>query len=142
MDTTAGPASPLTFERFRIVELYAELLHCSNMAVLNRPFETGPSYDVDGRLVGGLAGLDLLSTALSTSDGNDAVTGSPPSSTAAVGGRETDAATAAEPTPGSVPDDPSTSNPSPAPPGDLLKRQFIDQGILTTLLVSDLARRQ
>lgn len=31
------PAPTLTFERFRITELLAELLHCSNMALLNRP---------------------------------------------------------------------------------------------------------
>lgn len=68
MPTTAGAAAPLTLERFRIIELYAELLHCSNMAILNRPNGTGPSYDDDGRLVGGLSGLDDLSVALSASE--------------------------------------------------------------------------
>ena len=51
---------PLTFERFRICELYAELLHCSNMAILNRPAHRGdesstpaPSYDsISGRITG------------------------------------------------------------------------------------------
>ena len=33
--TTFGSIEPLGFERFRICELYAELLHCSNMALLN-----------------------------------------------------------------------------------------------------------
>jgi SIT4 phosphatase-associated protein len=35
--TTFGHIEPLGFERFRICELYAELLHCSNMALLNDP---------------------------------------------------------------------------------------------------------
>ena len=35
--TTFGEIEPLGFERFRICELYAELLHCSNMALLNDP---------------------------------------------------------------------------------------------------------
>jgi SIT4 phosphatase-associated protein len=35
--TTFGPIEPLGFERFRICELYAELLHCSNMILLNDP---------------------------------------------------------------------------------------------------------
>ena len=34
--TTVGALAPLTFERYRICELYAELLHCSNMSLLNR----------------------------------------------------------------------------------------------------------
>jgi SIT4 phosphatase-associated protein len=33
--TTFGQIEPLGFERFRICELYAELLHCSNMVLLN-----------------------------------------------------------------------------------------------------------
>lgn len=32
-----GKIKPLGFERFRICELYAELLHCSSMALLNEP---------------------------------------------------------------------------------------------------------
>jgi SIT4 phosphatase-associated protein len=35
--TTFGHIEPLGFERFRICELYAELLHCSNMVLLNDP---------------------------------------------------------------------------------------------------------
>jgi hypothetical protein len=35
--TAFGKIEPLGFERFRICELYAELLHCSNMALLNDP---------------------------------------------------------------------------------------------------------
>lgn len=35
--TTFGHIEPLGFERFRICELYAELLHCSNMGLLNDP---------------------------------------------------------------------------------------------------------
>lgn len=52
---------PLCFERFRICELYAELIHCSNMAILNReqvanPTQSYPSlpeYDTQsGRILG------------------------------------------------------------------------------------------
>ncbi|BFZ60654.1 sporulation-induced protein [Saitoella coloradoensis] len=35
--TAFGEIKPLGFERFRICELYAELLHCSNMGLLNDP---------------------------------------------------------------------------------------------------------
>lgn len=66
--TTAGPCPPLTLERFRIVELYAELLHCSNMAIVNRPLGSGPQYDDAGRLLGGLTGLDELSEALENAE--------------------------------------------------------------------------
>ncbi|OLL23393.1 Extragenic suppressor of kinetochore protein 1 [Neolecta irregularis DAH-3] len=37
ISTTFGKIQPLGFERFRICELYAELLHCSNMLLLNDP---------------------------------------------------------------------------------------------------------
>ena len=55
---------PLTMERFRVVELYAELLHSSNMSILNRPAGSGPTYTADGVLSGGLAGLEALGEAL------------------------------------------------------------------------------
>jgi hypothetical protein len=70
--TTAGSSPPLTLERFRIVELYAELLHCSNMAIVNRAPGFGPRYDEDGRLLGGLDGLDKLSDALENGEAADA----------------------------------------------------------------------
>lgn len=35
--TAFGPIEPLGFERFKICELIAELLHCSNMVLLNEP---------------------------------------------------------------------------------------------------------
>ncbi|CAG8554022.1 7751_t:CDS:10, partial [Acaulospora colombiana] len=35
IDTTIGKMVPLGFERFKICELFAELLHCSNMRLLN-----------------------------------------------------------------------------------------------------------
>ncbi|CAG8833028.1 28526_t:CDS:2, partial [Racocetra persica] len=35
IDTTIGKMVPLGFERFKICELFAELLHCSNMSLLN-----------------------------------------------------------------------------------------------------------
>ncbi|KAF9333129.1 hypothetical protein BG006_004002 [Podila minutissima] len=35
IDTSIGKQTPLGFERLKICEMFAELLHCSNMAVLN-----------------------------------------------------------------------------------------------------------
>ncbi|EEB09434.1 protein phosphatase regulatory subunit Ekc1 [Schizosaccharomyces japonicus yFS275] len=37
MPTSFGQIKPLGFERFRVCELYAELLHCSNMSLLSDP---------------------------------------------------------------------------------------------------------
>ncbi|KAG8844295.1 hypothetical protein FRB91_002716 [Serendipita sp. 411] len=62
--STAGPTIPLTFERLRICELYGELLHYSNMLLPNRTPGTSPSYDEDGRLVGGLDALGDLAAAM------------------------------------------------------------------------------
>lgn len=59
---------PLAMERFRVIELYAELLHSSNMATLNRAPGTGPEYSSDGALIGGLDGLDKLGQALQASE--------------------------------------------------------------------------
>ena len=56
--------TPLTFERFRIVELYAEMLHTSNMSIHTRPPGTGPPYSADGILSGGLDGLEALGAAM------------------------------------------------------------------------------
>ena len=69
--TTIGPLTPLTFERFRICELYAELLHCSNMSLLNRPPEFDHLYDSEGRLQGGLAALEDLASVIAIGSGND-----------------------------------------------------------------------
>ncbi|WVF67561.1 hypothetical protein IAT40_002319 [Kwoniella sp. CBS 6097] len=55
---------PFTLERFRIIELYAELLHSSNMSILNRTPGTGPMYTEDGILSGGLEGLEALGEAI------------------------------------------------------------------------------
>jgi len=70
---TPGTPNPLTAERFRIVELYAEMLHCSNMSILNRPAGSGPAYTTDGRLKGGLDALEQLGAALegANNTGND-----------------------------------------------------------------------
>ncbi|KAJ3977222.1 SIT4 phosphatase-associated protein-domain-containing protein [Lentinula raphanica] len=82
-------APALTFERFRITELLAELLHCSNMALLNRPLRADSTsflslpnehryqhlYDAEGRLQGGLGGLEELARVISMgnedSNGNE-----------------------------------------------------------------------
>ncbi|KAF9218360.1 SAPS-domain-containing protein [Gyrodon lividus] len=60
VQTTVGLIKPLTFERYRICELYAELLHCSNMSLLNRSSEHDYLYDNEGRLQGGLSALETL----------------------------------------------------------------------------------
>ncbi|KAF8584092.1 SAPS-domain-containing protein [Ramaria rubella] len=71
LSTTVGVITPLTIERFRICELYAELLHCSNMALLNRTPGTGPAYDEDGRLLGGLSALEELARVISIGNGEN-----------------------------------------------------------------------
>ncbi|WFD26176.1 hypothetical protein MNAN1_001153 [Malassezia nana] len=62
--TTLGQIEPLTQTRYCIAELYAELLHCSNMALLNRPPNVGPRYSPSGSLMGGLEGLQALARTL------------------------------------------------------------------------------
>lgn len=62
---------PFTLERYRIVELYAELLHCSNMSLLNRPAAYSHMYDSEGRLQGGLAGLEELAQVIALNSTNE-----------------------------------------------------------------------
>ncbi|KAK9470843.1 SIT4 phosphatase-associated protein-domain-containing protein [Dipodascopsis tothii] len=47
MGTSFGVIEPLGFERFKICELVAELLHCSNMALLNDPLAEGVAAERD-----------------------------------------------------------------------------------------------
>lgn len=61
---TPGTSTPLTQERFRVMELYAELIHCSNMSILNRQHGHGPDYSSSGCLEGGLEALEKLGNAL------------------------------------------------------------------------------
>ncbi|KAI8989835.1 SAPS-domain-containing protein [Trametes punicea] len=68
--TTVGALPPLTFERYRICELYAELLHCSNMSLLNRPSEYDHLYDAEGRLQGGLSALEELAQVIAIGNGS------------------------------------------------------------------------
>ncbi|ODO11173.1 hypothetical protein I350_01777 [Cryptococcus amylolentus CBS 6273] len=63
---------PFTMERFRIIELYAELLHSSNMSILNRLPGTGPIYNGEGILSGGLEGLEALGEAIVENDNDGA----------------------------------------------------------------------
>ncbi|WVQ80146.1 hypothetical protein IAT38_002251 [Cryptococcus sp. DSM 104549] len=60
----ASNPKPFTLERFRIIELCAELLHSSNMSILNRAPGTGPTYTEEGILSGGLEGLEALGEAI------------------------------------------------------------------------------
>jgi len=69
ISTSAGSITPLTLERFRICEFYAELLHCSNMSLLNRPSNSNRLYDAEGYLAQGWRAADDLA---------DALTGPPP----------------------------------------------------------------
>ncbi|OCH93828.1 SAPS-domain-containing protein [Obba rivulosa] len=71
VQTTVGAISPLTFERYRICELYAELLHCSNMSLLNRSHEYDHLYDAEGRLRGGLSALEELAQVIAIGSGHD-----------------------------------------------------------------------
>lgn len=66
-----GLIQPLTFERYRICELYAELLHCSNMSLLNRSSEHDHLYDTEGRLQGGLSSLEQLARVIAIGSGED-----------------------------------------------------------------------
>jgi serine/threonine-protein phosphatase 6 regulatory subunit 3 len=59
-------------ERYRICELFAELLHCSNMALLNRPTEFDRLYDTEGRLQGGLAAMEELAQVIAMGAGGGA----------------------------------------------------------------------
>ena len=69
--TTIGAIVPLTFERYRICELLAELLHCSNMSLLNRSAEFNNLYDSDGRLQGGLSALEELARVIAIGSGDE-----------------------------------------------------------------------
>lgn len=71
VSTTVGRIAPLTFERYRICELYAELLHCSNMSLLNRSSDYDYLYDSEGRLQGGLSALEELAQVISMGPGDE-----------------------------------------------------------------------
>ncbi|KIM86236.1 hypothetical protein PILCRDRAFT_65387 [Piloderma croceum F 1598] len=71
ISTTVGSVTPLTFERYRICELYAELLHCSNMSILNRSPEFNHLYDSEGRLQGGLHALEELARVIAIGSGEE-----------------------------------------------------------------------
>jgi serine/threonine-protein phosphatase 6 regulatory subunit 3 len=71
VSTTIGNITPLTFERYRICELYAELLHCSNMSLLNRSADYDYLYDSEGRLQGGLSALEELAQVISMGSGSE-----------------------------------------------------------------------
>ncbi|BGO89635.1 hypothetical protein NBRC10512_001512 [Rhodotorula toruloides] len=64
ISTAGGKRTPLTLERFRICEFYAELLHCSNMSLLNRSQGSALLYDEDGHLARGWQAADELASAL------------------------------------------------------------------------------
>lgn len=71
ISTTIGDINPLTFERYRICELYAELLHASNMSIVNRSSEFDRLYDNMGRLQGGLSVLEELAQVISIGNGGE-----------------------------------------------------------------------
>ncbi|GAA5862280.1 hypothetical protein JCM3774_004848 [Rhodotorula dairenensis] len=65
--TAGGVFPPLTLERFRICEFYAELLHCSNMSLLNRAPRFDGLHDETGHLAQGWQGVEDLAAALAAS---------------------------------------------------------------------------
>lgn len=69
--STLGDIIPFTAERFRICELLGELLHCSNMSLLNRSAEFNRLYDAQGKLQGGLHALEDLANVISAANGAD-----------------------------------------------------------------------
>lgn len=69
VSTTLGQIEPLTHTRYCIAELYAEMLHCSNMILLNREHNVGPQYSPTGSLLGGIEGLQKLARTLQGDDG-------------------------------------------------------------------------
>ncbi|KZP10831.1 hypothetical protein FIBSPDRAFT_962733 [Athelia psychrophila] len=69
--TTVGSVKFLTLERYRVCELCAEMLHCSNMAIMDRGAEFENLYDTDGRLQGGLQGLEQLAKVIAVASGED-----------------------------------------------------------------------
>lgn len=71
LNTTLGTVTPFTLERYRIVELYAELLHCSNMSLLNRTPAFAHMYDINGKLQGGLSGLEELAQVIALNSSNE-----------------------------------------------------------------------
>ena len=73
--TASGLLPPLTLERFRICEFYAELLHCSNMSLLNRAPRFEGLHDASGHLARGWQGVEDLATALSASQPNEGAPG-------------------------------------------------------------------
>ncbi|WFD42931.1 hypothetical protein MPSI1_001582 [Malassezia psittaci] len=79
VSTTLGQIEPLTQTRYCIAELYAEMLHCSNMVLLNREPNVGPQYSSSGTLLGGIEGLQLLARALQGDDGGPLVSVNDPS---------------------------------------------------------------
>ncbi|GAA5978489.1 hypothetical protein JCM10908_004376 [Rhodotorula pacifica] len=70
--TASGLLPPLTLERFRICEFYAELLHCSNMSLLNRAPRFDGLHAASGHLARGWQGVDDLAAALAASQPSDA----------------------------------------------------------------------
>lgn len=73
--TAGGLLPPLTLERFRICEFYAELLHCSNMSLLNRVPRFEGLHDASGHLARGWRGVEDLAAALSASQPNEGAPG-------------------------------------------------------------------
>ena len=141
--TTGGLLEPLTMERFRICELFAELLHCSNMGLLNRPNATRLElFDEAGHLKQGWRGVEDLAKALAgPGQAQEGETAAEPSESdvpavpAATSGEDDNLASAtadldlnlASPVP-------RPRSASSLPPGPLLKRCFLDSGVIPTML--------
>ena len=151
LTASASQPKPLTLERFRIVELYAELLHSSNMSILNRVPGTGPTYTSVGILSGGLAGLEALGEAIEgdrVGEGDEQVTqarelpvssGSCSLAGSEVSDDELDDIEVEAPRPPSEASRhaPTVQPPSasgPLAPGDRLKQIYIQHRVLPTVV--------
>lgn len=130
--SSTGPIKPLTFERFRICELYAELLHCSNMAIFNRHTSNGPHYDDYGRLIGGLDALTQLAQALSDGDEMEEIPVDTPDAKAAKPYEDTQQLPQSTSN-FSIPQD-DREQVTKLTTGDSLKKAMIDNGILSALI--------
>lgn len=64
LETPFGSIEPLGFERFKICELVAELLHCSNMTLINEPNGESLVHDRD------MARIKLLSSGKENDEGS------------------------------------------------------------------------
>ncbi|KAG8733903.1 hypothetical protein FRC11_000457 [Ceratobasidium sp. 423] len=146
--TSVGQLVPLTLERFRVIELYAELHHCSNMSLLNRRRGFGPNYDEHGRLTGGLDALEQLARVIDPNVSSDAMMDQSLDSDTVQDLKELPASSAStdcssltsedgvsvDDEHADLEEDLASSRGAFEPSGDILKQKMIDLNIVSTVL--------